>query len=116
MKKQKNQAQFTPFPNRLIDEVMPQLRDTEWRILCVIARQTLGWKDPKTGKRKQSDWLTQRQLKRRTGRESEAICNALDALVSKRLVDVRTSEGQPLRTPADRRRHIGRLHFRLTTV
>ena len=27
---------YTPFPNKLIDEVMPTLRDTEWRVLCVI--------------------------------------------------------------------------------
>jgi len=26
----------TPFPNYLLNEVMPTLKDTEWRLLCVI--------------------------------------------------------------------------------
>ena len=43
----------------------------------------LGWKDGQGG-RKQADWLTQSQLKARTGRASEAISRAIDGLVQQR--------------------------------
>lgn len=106
----------TPFPNHLLDRVMPHLRDTEWRILCVIVRQTLGWQRPDGKGRKDSDWLTQRQLKQRTGRESEAICAAVDSLVSKGLIEVRSTDGRFLHTPSERRRHAGQMRFRVVTV
>lgn len=32
-------------PNILIDELMPLLSDTEWRVLCYMTRHILGWQD-----------------------------------------------------------------------
>jgi len=95
---------------------MPILKDTEWRLLCVIARQTLGWQQGKTGQYKTLDWMTHRQLQARTGRASEAICTALDSLVRKGLVEVWDEHGESLMTPEVRRRSAGRLHFRLGTA
>lgn len=103
---------FTAFPNALIDGVMPTLKDTEWRLICVIVRQTLGWSDGR-GKRKERDWLTQRQLMKRTGRNSAALSGALDALVRRRLVDAWDETGEPLLTPQERRRYRGRIYFGL---
>lgn len=37
---------WIPFPRVLVDEVMPDLTDTEWRVLTVIVRQTIGWQSP----------------------------------------------------------------------
>ena len=34
---------FAAFPCVLIDRLMPTLKDTEWRLICVIVRQTVGW-------------------------------------------------------------------------
>ena len=51
-------ARSTPFPSHLLDDAMPLLSDTEWRVLCVVVRQTLGWEDGQGG-RKREDWLTQ---------------------------------------------------------
>src|SRR6266404_747997 len=85
-------ANSTPFPNVLIDRIMPTLRDTEWRVLCTVVRQTLGWHSA-AGKRKTSDWLTQSQLKRRTGRESAAVSQAIESLVRKGLLCVRDETG-----------------------
>lgn len=104
---------FTPVPNILLDEIMPQLTDTQWRLLCVIVRQTLGWQQHGLAQRKESDWLTHRQLKARTGRSSEAVSHALDALVRCHLVEVWSDQGIMLTTPAERRRTSGRLLFRL---
>jgi len=57
---------FVPFPSALLDEWLPRLKDTEWRLLCVVVRQTLGWKNGKGRKRR--DWMSQSQLMKRTGR------------------------------------------------
>ena len=104
----------TPVPIALIDRVMPTLRDTELRVLLVVVRQTLGWqvgKDPSL--RKERDWLTQSQLMRRTGRASGAVARAVDALVRRGLIDVMDGAERLLMTPAERRRCLGRLYYRL---
>lgn len=103
---------FTAFPNVLLDCLMPTLRDTEWRLLCVVVRQTIGWRE-KGGKRKSRDWLTQRQLMTRTGRNSAALSAALDTLVRRRLVDAWDEAGGLLLTPQERRRCQGRIYFGL---
>lgn len=102
----------TSVPNILIDRIMPVLKDTEWRVLCVIIRQTLGWRGA-SGGRKTRDWLTQNQLKRRTGRNSEAISRAITTLVRLNLVDVCDESGGELATAHERRRHRGRLYYSL---
>ncbi len=83
---------------------MPTLSGSEWALLCVIVRQTLGWHDASTGKRKVSDWLSHRQLKVRTGRGSDAVCSAIDSLVRRDLIEVHDEAGRSLPTPAERRR------------
>ena len=103
---------FAAFPCVMIDSVMPTLKDTEWRLLCVIVRQTVGW--AANGHRhKRRDWMTQSQLIVRTGRNSAAISAALDVLVRRRLVDATDEQGNLLLTPPERRRYSGRLYFGL---
>ncbi|MDQ3812362.1 MAG: hypothetical protein M3347_00255 [Armatimonadota bacterium] len=94
---------------------MPTLKDTEWRILCVIVRQTIGWQGEQAGQRKTSDWLSQSQLQARTGRATEALSRAIDTLVRRRLVEVRNDRGELLLTPDMRRHYGGRLFFSLST-
>ena len=96
----------------LLDSVMPELKDTEWRLLCVIVRQTIGWSTG-GGQRKNRDWLTQRQLMARTGRNSAALSAALDVLVRRRLVNAWDEAGELLLTPQERRRCRGRVYFGL---
>jgi hypothetical protein len=103
---------FVPFPMALFDEQMPRLKDTEWRLLCVIVRQTLGWKSGKG--RKKRDWMSQKQLMTRTGRSSAALSGALDALVRKNLVVCQDKQGKPLLTPQQRRCHRGHVYFALS--
>jgi hypothetical protein len=106
---------FTAFPNVLLDRVMPSLKDTEWRVLCIIVRQTKGWKDPISGRRKQTDWLTHGQLKRRTGRASAAICQAIDSLVRQELIQVKDGSGRSLHSPLERRRQGSVLYYGLNS-
>jgi hypothetical protein len=102
----------TPLPNLLLDKVMPRLRDTELRLLLIVIRQTTGWLQP-DGTRKQADWLSHFQLKRKTGRSSAAISKAIDALVRAKLVQVRDSFGVPLMSAHARRQSHSRLCFSL---
>lgn len=103
---------FVAFPSLLIDRVMPTLKDTEWRLLCVIVRQTIGW-NAHGHRHKRRDWMTQRQLMARTGRNSAALSNALNTLVRRRLVDATDEEGNLLLTPQERRRYNGRMYLEL---
>ena len=50
---------------------------------------------------------------RRTGRASGAVARAVDALVRRGLIDVLDGAERPLMTPAERRRCLGRLYYRL---
>jgi len=98
-----------------VDEVMPGLRDTELRVLLVVLRQTLGWRADGaagSGAYKRRDWLSHRQLCRRTGRGSDAVSAAVGSLTTSGLVVVEDAGGRPLATPEERRRCLGRLYFR----
>ena len=89
---------------RLVDDVMPRLKDTELRILLIVLRQTSGWKSDraKTSSKwrtKQRDWLSHSQLCRRTGRGSDAVSRAVSALTAYGLIIVEDAGGKPLLTP-----------------
>ncbi|HEY0075471.1 MAG TPA: hypothetical protein VGB77_15340 [Abditibacteriaceae bacterium] len=114
----------SPMPNFLLDEIMPTVSDTQWRLLCVIVRQTLGWQEEGTRNqphkqshqyktRKERDWLSHAQLKTRTGRHSAALCQAIEELVQRKLIEVQNEQGQPLMTSQQRRRARSRLFYRL---
>lgn len=103
----------TPVSNFLLDRIMPRLRDTELRILLVVARQTVGW-GLADGTRKQADWMSHFQLKRKSGRSGAAISKAIDVLVRARLIQVRDSFGVPLMTARARRQSHSHLSFSLS--
>lgn len=105
-------SKTTPFPNRLLDDLMPQLRDTEWRLVCVIVRQTLGWSDG-TGRRKEEDWLTHTQLRRRTNRAAAAVSQSVERLANLQVIQVRNGAGRIVSTAGERRRTRSKLYFRL---
>ena len=134
--KREKLAPWHPIPMRLVDMVMPRLKDTELRVLLVVLRQTWGWKMDRgkvdrinIGKReagdqentrkqptKHRDWISHRQLCRRTGRGSDAVSAAVASLTASGLVIVEDAGGKPLATPEERRRCLGRLYFRLGTL
>ncbi len=104
----------TPFPNVLLDNFMPGLTDTEWRLLCVIVRQTRGWRT-KFG-RKTFDWITHQQFKRRTGRHSAAISQAIASLVRRLVIVAASAEGEVLHSPRARQLYRGRIYYALGPV
>ena len=110
-----NSASWFPLPVRLMDEVIPHLRDTELRVCLVVFRQTWGYRTGGPGKdprHKRRDWISHRQLCRRTGRGSDAVSAAVASLTSAGLIAVEDEAGRPLPTPEERRRCLGRLYFR----
>lgn len=85
---------------------MARLRDTEYRVLSVVLRQTWGW-------RKERDWLSHARLRQLTGRGSAAISRAIAVLVEAGLIVVRNRTGEVLATAAERRRERSGLYFSL---
>jgi hypothetical protein len=114
--KARPRAEFTggtvPVPNALFDGLLPTLRDTELRVLLVVIRATVGWRD-RQGRVKARDWISHGQLVKRTGRGSEAVSGAVDRLVRYGLIVVEDAAGRLLCTPAERRRYLGRVYYRL---
>lgn len=100
----------TPFPNLLIDRVMPFVGDTEWRVLNVVVRQTWGW-IRQDGQRRESCWISHSLLKRRTGRARAAISLAVDNLVKRGLIVIKDADGTRLHTSEGRRRSRSRLTY-----
>lgn len=128
MQMSKAEAWF-PVPICLVDAVMPRLKDTEWRVLVVVLRQTAGRQaeparivqDQKAGKpptkskqlpTKRRDWLSHSQLCQRTGRGSGAVSAAIASLTASDLIVVEDAAGKALATPEGRRRCLSRLYFR----
>lgn len=103
-------ARTTPFPNVLLDEAMPTLNGAQWRLLCVVVRQTLGWQE-KGGGRKARDWMTHRQLRQRTGLASASVSHAIDALVRRGLIEVQDASGKLLDSSSARQRAQSALFF-----
>jgi hypothetical protein len=101
----------TPVPNQILDEVMPRIGDTELRVLMVVVRSTLGWQEG--ARRKESDWLSHRQLQARTGRSSAVVSRAVDGLVKRGLIRITNEVGQELWGSQERSRSRGRLFYRL---
>lgn len=101
----------TPVPNCLLDGWLPELTDTELRVLLVVVRATWGWQEEQG--RRQRQWLSHRLLQMRTGRSSAAVSKAIEGLVQRGLLAVESGDGQPKLTANERRRERGRLYFRV---
>jgi len=104
---------FTVTPDNLFDVVMPQVNDTEWRLICIILRQTIGWRH-EDGTCKDWDWLSHSQLRTRMNHSSATVSKTIDSLVTKGLIEVATSSGKLLTTALQRRNAHARMYFRLS--
>lgn len=102
-----------PVPAVYFDELMPALTDAEWRVLCVVLRQILGWSDPASPTlRKERDWITQSQFRWRTGKSRDSLSRAIASLVELGLIQVENESGESLRTASSRRLARQRLYYR----
>lgn len=117
MSEGKLKPKFTPVPNAVIDEWMRALSDVEFRIVMVIVRQTYGWEeDPKTGRRKEKDWISHSQLSQKTGRSPSSISVALKRVIDELgYVEAYSEEGEILDTAKKRGQRGQKIFYRIDT-
>lgn len=94
---------FTPTPNILFDTLLKELNNSELKILLIIIRQTDGWIDKKTGRRKDRDRITYSQFIKKTGISRRIISNTINSLYQKKLITIIDSSGNVLNTPEQRK-------------
>jgi len=95
--------QTTQVPNSLFDTHLRELTEAELKILLVTIRQTFGWFDCNTGKRKNRDRITHSQFKQKTGLSNRIISKTIKSLSFKKLIQVTDYEGRELSEPKDRK-------------
>lgn len=105
----------TPVPNLVFDTFLPTLNKAELKLLLIIIRQTNGWVDFKTGRRKTFDWIALSQFMKKTGLAERTISLSLDSLVSKGVIEIRSSQRKVLSKPQQRQGQ-KRLFYGLTPI
>jgi|GEM_PF-3556676 len=97
------QFPFTQVPNILLDTHLTYLTGAELKVLLVVVRQTIGWQNKRTGKRKERDRLTQSQFLTKTGLSRRVVSKSISSLVKRRLICVTDFEGNMLTNPKQRK-------------
>lgn len=104
----------TPVPNQVFDLYLRELKIAELKVLLVIIRQTLGWKDEANeSERKQCDWISGGQLEKKTGCSRRSIVSAIQMLTNKELIEVLSENGNILPT-SEERKGKQKLYYRLS--
>ena len=93
----------TQVPNILFDTHLPNLTESELKILLVIIRQTNGWIDKCTGKRKTKDRITQSQFRVKTGLSKRIISKTLKMLSDKNFISIYDRKHNLVKNAIDRR-------------
>ncbi len=102
-----NLPNTTQIPNALFDQEMIKMKDTELRVVLIVARKTLGWLiDIETGMRKRDDWISKSQLVKFSGRSNKSLASALTKCISQDWIEARDISGNLLDT-ATKRRAVG---------
>lgn len=91
-----NTKRFTKVPDAIIDTWMPELSESEFKVLMVIVRQTLGWDKPR-------DRISHSQFVKKTGLSQRAVTAAVESLSTRNLIRITDHVGRPL--VADERRY-----------
>ena len=111
----------TQVPNILLDSYLPDLTESELKILLVIIRQTNGWIDKFTGKRKTKDRITQSQFIIKTGLSKRIISKTLKMLSDKNFISIYDRKHNLVKNAIDRRGKsillysLNPMHFTTTT-
>ena len=93
----------TQIPNIVLDQYLRTLSASELKILLVIIRQTSGWIDKYTGKRKLRDRISYSQFMEKTGYSRRILTKAIKSLEAKGLIAITGSKGQSLECSRSRR-------------
>ncbi len=82
-----NYQRTTQVPNVVFDSMLPILTYAELKILLVIIRQTYGWINKRTGKRKVYDRITYGQFIKKTGLSRRSVSSAVTSLAKKGFIE-----------------------------
>jgi phage replication O-like protein O len=93
---------FTPTPNIIFDLLLKELSFSELKIILVIIRQTEGWINKKTGKRKERDRVSRTQFIEKTGLSRRSISKAINSLSERSLIVITDKSGKNLNTSFQR--------------
>jgi len=95
--------QTTQVPNFLLDNFLVHLTESEIKVALIVIRQTLGWINVKTGKRKTRDRMSINQLVRKTGVSKRSVTSSIQSLIAKQLICVSDFKGNALNQPHARK-------------
>ena len=94
--------QTTQVPNALFDKQLPNITHAELKILLIIIRQTYGWIAPQTKQRKLRDRISHGQFITKTGLSRRIVSQAIQSLVTKKLICITDFKGNTMDIPAVR--------------
>ena len=94
---------FTKVPNLVFDKLLPNLTMAELKILLIIIRQTNGWLDKKTQRRKTRDRISHSQFIKKTGLSRRIVIATIQKLVDNKYIKVTDDKGQLLHCPTQRK-------------
>ena len=92
----------TAVPNIVFDKHLPYLKEAELKVLLIIIRQTHGWVDKRTGRRKTRDRISHSQFMTKTALSRRIVSAAIKSLVEKGLINVTDFAGNLLIKPHQR--------------
>ena len=99
--------QTTQVPN-FIFALLPNLTEAELKVILTVIRQTYGWIDKRTSKRKLKDRISGSQFRLKTGLSKRTITKTLQSLMAKNLLEITDYAGNVLQTATDRQ---GKTHL-----
>lgn len=94
----------TRISNMLFDTYLPQLSESELKVLLIIIRQTLGWVDPISKKPKEWDWISKVFFVKKTGLSKRSVGTAIASLILKKIILVKNEHNIIANNPVTRRR------------
>lgn len=95
--------QTTHVPNEVFDKWLAILTESEIKILLVIIRQTYGWIDRYTGRRKLRDRITRTQFMMKAGLSARIVSKTLNSLLKRGLIQISDENLKPLIYSSDRK-------------
>lgn len=94
-----NYERTTQVPNIIFDVFLSILTEAELKVVLVIIRQTYGWLNKATGKRKVRDRISSLQFQQKTGMSKRIITKSIQMLIAKELIEVTDRKGNSLSEP-----------------
>ena len=95
--------QTTHVPNEVFDKWLAILTESEIKILLVIIRQTYGWIDRYTGRRKLRDRITRTQFMKKAGLSARIVSKTLNSLLKRGLIYISDENHKLLVDPSERK-------------